>query len=154
MRRKDKELLDQKIVQEIFEKGNICRIAFSIDNKAQIVPVNYGYNDHKLYIHSAPRGSKIEWIRQNPKICFEIELPHEIITGEAACDWTTKYRSIIGHGHIRIEDHEEQKIAGLDIIMNAHGGDGTYEYNKRALGRMMILVIDIESYTAKQSGDW
>ncbi len=154
MRRHDRELSDPAIIQEIFEKADIVRIGFSIDNQAHIVPVNYGYRDHKLYIHSAGRGQKIQWIKQNNDICFEIEMPYEIITGEQACDWTTKYRSIIGRGMISVITDVERKKEGLDIIMNAHGSPGVHTYDEAALSRMLIIEIDIKSFTAKQSGDW
>ena len=66
-------------------------------------------NDNQIFIHSAKRGKKIDLIKSNPNICFEIESKHEIITGEKACDWTTKYQSIIGYGKIEILDDIESK---------------------------------------------
>jgi len=71
-----------------------------------------------------------------------------------ACNWTTKYRSIIGWGRIFIiEDHEE-KIKGLDVIMAKYGSKGRNNYSRAPLDKMVLLVIKIEKYAGKQSGDW
>ena len=112
MRRFDKLITDSQIIEKILNESSICRIGFSIDGEAHIVPVNFGYRDNKLFIHSATGGSKIDFIKKNNRVCFEMELDHEIITGKAACDWTTKYRSIIGYGDISIIDDSSQKNSG------------------------------------------
>lgn len=154
MRRSDKQVDDQNIIREILQKGNVCRIAFSVENIPYIVPVNYGYLNNRLYIHSSPKGQKIELIKQNKHICFEIECPYEIIRGELPCDWTTKYRSIIGRGIISIISETEEKKSGMDIIMRAHGGQGALTYQDRLINRMVILQIEITELSAKQSGNW
>lgn len=154
MRRLDKEITDPEILQEILNKSQVVRIAFSIDNKPHIVPLSYGYKDNKLYIHSATEGSKIEFITKNNRVCFEMELYSGIIKDELACNWTTKYRSIIGWGKISIIDNIKEKINGLDVIMEKYGGGKNHDYNHGLLEEMVLLVIEIEKLTGKQSGNW
>ncbi len=154
MRRLDKEIIDQTILDEILYNSQVVRVAFSIDNVPHIVPLSFGYFDNKLYIHSATEGSKIEMINKNNYVCFEMELHSEIMKDNIACNWTTKYRSIIGWGRISIVHDHEEKIKGLDVIMEKYRGKNKNDYNKTLLNRMVLLVIEIEKYTGKQSGDW
>ena len=49
MRRKEREITDQQIIQEIIQKSSICRIALNDGNVPYIVPLNYGYSDNALY---------------------------------------------------------------------------------------------------------
>jgi nitroimidazol reductase NimA-like FMN-containing flavoprotein (pyridoxamine 5'-phosphate oxidase superfamily) len=154
MRRFDKLITDTKIIEKILNESSICRIGFSVKGEAHIVPVNYGYKDNKIYIHSATGGSKIDFIKENDKVCFEMELEHEIIKGKVACDWTTKYRSIIGYGRISVEDDKLQKAAGLDVIMAKYGGPSKNMYHDKSLDQMVLLIIEIDSLTGKQSGKW
>ena len=154
MRRLDKEITDQTILDEILHNSQVVRVAFSIDNVPHIVPLSFGYFDNKLYIHSATEGSKIEMIRKNNYVCFEMELHSEIMKDNIACNWTTKYRSIIGWGRISIIHDHEEKIKGLDVIMEKYGGGNQNTYNKTLLDKMVLLVIEIEKYAGKQSGDW
>jgi len=154
MRRKDKELKDKEIIGQIITNSHICRIAFSNDNIPYIVPVNYGYYKNQLFIHSAKAGKKIDLIRKSPEICFEIENGVELVKGEKACDWTTKYRSVIGFGRISILESINEKIKGLDIVMAQHGKTDKSDYSEALLDNMVILKIDIREMTAKQSEDW
>jgi nitroimidazol reductase NimA-like FMN-containing flavoprotein (pyridoxamine 5'-phosphate oxidase superfamily) len=154
MRRFDKLITDTQIIDKILNESSICRIGFSIDGEAHIIPVNFGYKNDKLFIHSATGGNKIDFIKKNNRVCFELELDHEIIAGKAACDWTTKYRSIIGYGNISIINDISQKKAGLDIIMSKYGGPTTNTYSIKSLEKMVLLVIEIDTLTGKQSGEW
>lgn len=154
MRRFDKLITDAQIIEKILNESSICRIGFSINGEAHIVPVNYGYRDNKLFIHSASGGNKIDYIKRNDRVCFEMELDHEIMTGKAACDWTTKYRSIIGYGHISIINEKSEKMKGLDIIMSKYGGPIKNTYTDKSLENMVLLIIEIDTLTGKQSGKW
>ena len=141
MRRFDKLITDSQIIDKILNESSICRIGFSVDGEAHIVPVNFGYYDNKLFIHSATDGRKIDFIIKNNRVCFEMELDHEIITGKVACDWTTKYRSIIGYGDISIIDDSSQKKAGLDIIMSKYGGPPKNVYSEKAWKKWCCLLL-------------
>jgi nitroimidazol reductase NimA-like FMN-containing flavoprotein (pyridoxamine 5'-phosphate oxidase superfamily) len=154
MRRLDKEVKDEKVIREIFEDSQVLRIGFAIDGVPYIVPVNYAYADGHLCIHSAPAGNKIEMIKKNDRVCFEMELYDEIMKAEKACNWTTKYRSVIGWGTIRVSDEKDEKIRGLDLIMKKYGWKGKTVYGDGMLNNMVLLLIEIDHFTAKQSGYW
>jgi uncharacterized protein len=121
MRRKQHEITDKKIIEEILSKSEVCRIAIMDGDRPYIVPVNYGYYENAIYIHLAPLGKKIELLKINNKVCFEIEYVAEIFKSELPCDWGTKYRSVIGYGSIDFVTDFEQKKEGLDILMAQYG---------------------------------
>jgi nitroimidazol reductase NimA-like FMN-containing flavoprotein (pyridoxamine 5'-phosphate oxidase superfamily) len=154
MRRKEKEITDSEIIEQILIKSEVCRIAMIDNDQPYIVPLNYGYFDRALYIHSAPLGKKIDILKQNNKVCFEIEYSGEIIKHELSCEWSTKYRSIIGYGTIEMITDFEQKKAGLDIIMNHYGKSENNVYKDRNVDFIVILKLNIGQITGKQSGDW
>lgn len=153
MRRKDKKIEDSKIINAILTQSQICHIAFLDEEYPYVVPMNYGFKDNALYFHCATQGKKLDLIKRNNKVGFEIIQFHELIKKEKSCDWTTKYRSIMGTGKIDIITDSDQKRAGLDILMKQHGREiNTYE--DKAVKRVVVLKLAIHSITAKQSGDW
>ena len=154
MRRLDKEITDQSILDKILNDSQVLRIGFAIDNIPHIVPVNFGYSNNKFYMHSATAGSKIEMISKNSYICFEMELYDEVVKAKKSCNWTAKYRSIIGWGTIHIVEDTTEKIKGLDIIMAKYGRKENNDYTEAMLNKTVLLVIEIEKYTGKQSGSW
>ena len=62
MRRKDKEIKDKFEIETIINRAEVCRIGLSDDNMPYVIPVNYGYRNNCLYIHSASEGKKIDII--------------------------------------------------------------------------------------------
>ena len=72
------------------------------------------------------------------------------IDGEAACQWSTRFRSVIGQGTAEIIEEREAKIAGYDVIMRQFGGPvGGYE--EKLLKGSLVVRIKIENMTGKQS---
>ena len=54
MRRSDKEMKDRAWMESILRKALVCRIALCADQEPYLVPMNFGYRDGCLYLHSAP----------------------------------------------------------------------------------------------------
>jgi hypothetical protein len=65
MRRSDKEIKDPQIIQKIFKDAEVCRIALCDGEKPYLVPMNFGYSENRLYLHSATDGRKIDILRKN-----------------------------------------------------------------------------------------
>ena len=154
MRRKDKEVTDKKVIEEILTKSEFCRIAMHDDEYPYIVPLNYGYRDNTLYFHSAAEGKKIELLKMNNKVCFEIEHTAKTILNEQPAKSTTKYLTVIGFGEVEIITDTVEKKKGLDIIMSHYGNNGNNVYNQSQLNSLVILKLTINSITAKRSGNW
>lgn len=153
MRRSEKEITDKSIIESILLKSEICRLGIMDSVTPYIVPLNYGYSDGKLYFHSAVGGKKIELLKQNNRVSFEIEFASEIIKGDMPCNWTARYRSVMGTGVTEIIHDEQEIINGLNIIMS-HYGNNQKSYDSAYLKRIVIIKLTIESLSGKQSGEW
>ena len=151
MRKTKQEIKDQSVLEEILGKSIICRLAMTDGDLPYILPLYYGYEDGCMYIHSAPEGKKIDLLRQDKRVCFEVEDTLEIITGDQACDWTTSYRSVVGYGTVEILSDEQSKQKGLEVIMEQHGAPELKEFKPKNLNRMVILRLRITSMTGKHS---
>ncbi len=152
MRKKDKEITDRGEIEKIISSNKICRIALSDNNSPYIVPMNYGYKENKIFLHTGKTGKKIDIIKKNNKVCFEITDSAEITQAERACDFSTKYRCVIGFGTIKIVDDLNKKKEALQIIMNQHTNKNDWQFPDKIVSKTMILKIEIESITGKKSG--
>lgn len=151
MRRKEKEISDRKEIVEIIRKAQTCRIGLCDDGQSYVFPVNYGYKDGFLYFHSAQEGRKIEIIKKNPKVCFQMDVNQEIIQAENACDWSVRYRSVMGFGKAEFVNSLEEKKEALDTIM-FHYSSREYIFTEACLNSVCIVRIRIDKMTGKQSG--
>jgi nitroimidazol reductase NimA-like FMN-containing flavoprotein (pyridoxamine 5'-phosphate oxidase superfamily) len=151
LRRKEKEISDKKEIVEIVRKAQTCRIGLCDDDQPYVFPVNCGYKEGFLYFHSAQEGRKIEIIKKNPKVCFQMDVDQEIIPAEKACDWSIRYRSVMGFGNAEFVNSPEEKKEALDTIM-LHYSSREYMFTESSLNSVCIVRICIDKMTGKQSG--
>jgi len=154
MRRNDKEIKDKNIIKWILNEATVCRIALCDENNPYIVPMNFGFKNNYIYLHSAREGLKIDIIKKNNNVCFEADIETEISSSDSPCNWGMKYYSVIGFGKAHfIEDNGEKEDA-LNIIMQkySHKSDKLFEYSKPALDKTAAIKVEIESLTGKKSG--
>src|SRR5665648_460877 len=121
MRRNDKEITEQKALDEIMKKAQVCRLGVSYEGMAYIIPMSFGYEDRELYFHSGLEGLKLMILKENPKACFEVEIDTQVIPSEHGCNWTMRYQSIIGFGEVEFIEDLGGKRKALQIIMQQYG---------------------------------
>jgi nitroimidazol reductase NimA-like FMN-containing flavoprotein (pyridoxamine 5'-phosphate oxidase superfamily) len=152
MRRKERAISDNDIIEEIIMKADVCRIAIANNNIPYIVTMNFGYlggADKLIYFHCANEGRKLEMIRKNSLVCFQMDVDHEISKGEKGCDWGMKYKSVVGYGDISIITDYETKKTGLTCIMSHYGGDKEFLFDGDMIIKTTILRLDIKEIIGK-----
>lgn len=152
MRRSEKEIKDRAELEQILRTNSICRLGMVHEGIPYIVPMNYGYSDGAIYMHSAREGRKIDILRADNYVCFEIEGVSKLVEAEKACSWTTHYTTIIGYGHVELIDDPAGKRQGLTVLMSQYSDRTDWDFPDRQLDRVLVLRLDIESMTGKKSG--
>ena len=132
-------------------RAMVCRIAMCDGQTPYMVSMCFGYAGDCLYLHCASEGKKIDILKRNPRVCFEVDVDQEPVRGAQPCEWSLRYRSVIGFGNAVFVEESEEKKRALDLLMEQFGGEAS-SYPENALGRVTILRIDIESLTGKQAG--
>lgn len=145
---------DRETLQLILDNSDVCRIALHDTPFPYIVPLNYGYTwDDQLvfYFHCAPEGRKLNCIRHDNHVCFEIDTGHELIQHEHACNWGMHYKSIIGNGLIEIIDNPDEKRIGLDLLMKHYMFKGEHiNYDEHIFKHTVVLKMSVTEFTGKQ----
>jgi len=151
MRRKEREIKDIALIEEIIRKAQVCRLALSENDRPYIVPLCFGYKDKALYFHTAREGKKLRILKKNNNVCFEIDIGQELVKGKKACSCSMKYRSVIGFGKVELIEEIELKRKALNIIMQNYL-EGFFKYPDEAVNNTAIIKVNIESMTGKQLG--
>jgi nitroimidazol reductase NimA-like FMN-containing flavoprotein (pyridoxamine 5'-phosphate oxidase superfamily) len=154
MRRKDREISNKTLIDEIIAASDVCRIAFADENTPYIVTLNFGYSGGEkpcLFFHCATEGRKIEMMKKNNKVCFQMDNGHRMYRGEKGCDWGMKYKSVVGYGILKTVENESERKTALDLIMQHYGGKGKFDYDPVVFSRTKVLKLEISEITAKQA---
>jgi len=147
----EKEIFKVSAIEAIIKKALICRLGLSDGENPYIVPLSFGYKDKTLYFHSAAKGKKIDIIRKNPRVCFEIEINSEIIKAEGACKWGMRYQSVIGYGKAVLLQNTDEKREALKVIMSQYS-DRQYHFVDKEIQKAAVIKLEIGDMTGKQSG--
>ena len=149
MRKADREIRDRAAVWAIMAEALVCRIGLSDDRAPYVVPMNFGLGENCLYLHCAKEGRKLDILRKNDRVCFEMDLLREIRKGLQACGWGARYDSVIGIGRAVFVADPAEKRAALDRIMDHYGAEGPFFYPDETLAQTVVIRIDIESISGK-----
>lgn len=152
MRKSEREIKDRQEMEAIIRQAQVCRVAFSENDSPYIVPMDFGYQDNCLYFHGATAGRKLDIIRQNNKVCFEMDIDHQMVKPAGRpCGWSARYRSVIGFGHAFVVTDIQEKRAALNIVTRHYDGDW-YDFSEEELEKVGIIKIVISSLTGKKAG--
>jgi len=153
MRRKDKEITDKKEIEQILKEALVCRLGLIDGKTPYIVPMNFAYRDNTIYFHSSAAGRKIDILKQNPEVCFEIDIPFNVVTSEKACNWTMGYRSVMGSGKAVFIENTDKKEKALNIIMEHYSENDKWNFDSKMVESIAVFKIEIEYISAKKSGN-
>ncbi len=117
MRRKDREITSLEEIEEIIRSCKICHIAMTHDGEPYLVPMSYGYEINggrlTLYLHSAREGKKLDILRQNNRVCFEISREGGLVYSNSPCGCGVLYASVIGDGEVVFINDGDEKCEAL-----------------------------------------
>ena len=152
MTRRERQVTDIDEIIKILDKSKVLHLGMVDGDEPYVVPMNYGYimEDGKLtiYLHGANRGRKLDLIRANPKVFFEMCCDIVPFEGDVACKYGITYASVMGRGVAEIvEDVEEKKLA-LSVLMKTQTGKD-FEFEDKMAEVVGVIRIDVLEYTAK-----
>jgi hypothetical protein len=150
MRRNEKLISELTEINGILAKGEVIRVAMVDKGEPYLVPMSYGVNDGMIYLHCAKEGRKINVLRANPNVCFEVAVDKSLFKNEQSCGWTYHFRSVIGKGKVVFVEDPAEKLVGLNAIMEQYGSIEN-SFPDKAVDKTLVLRIDIEEITGKQS---
>lgn len=155
MRRSEREIIGFDEIIEVIKKCEVLHLGMVDQNKPYIVPLNFGYlvenGKLKFYLHSAKEGRKVDLMKRNPQVCFEMESLIKLSKSEIPCKWTTYYESIMGEGKIHFINEPDMKQQAMACIMKCNGYEGKMEFPLQMLERTQLFELEVEAMTGKRN---
>ena len=150
MRRKDKEVTSREWMMEVLEKGIWMELAMSgKDGWPYVVPLNYGFGKDFIIVHGARECKKIDLLRENDKVAFNVAIDTEVIRDENdPSEFSMKYRSVSGLGTAKFIEDAEEKREALKIIMEHYHGPKE-PITEGMLKATAVIKISITEITGK-----
>lgn len=141
---------DAEDMEKILERALVGRLGLAADAEPYVVPLNYVYDNGRIYFHTGLEGRKLEIMQKNPRVCFEVDEPLEVVPHEQGCLFTMYYRSVILWGTVRILDDNAEKMTAIKLLLAKYGAGKEYESPpEHALAIVTVCEITVEEMTGK-----
>jgi hypothetical protein len=152
------EIKSKEKIIEFLSSQQTGRIS-SIDENGfpQIIPMNFVFINDAVYIHSHIRGEKLDNIRRNQKVGFEVDKSLEFLpsyfsdpTDASLAD--TLYISVVIKGNASVVSDKEEKTNALNGLMKKYQPEGKYDPIKPdmdVLKEVEVIKIIPESLRGK-----
>ena len=152
MTKRELQVTDPHQIRDILDTAKVLHLGLCVDNEPYVVPMNYGYimegETLVLYLHSAVQGKKLDMIRANPRVFFELDCDRMPFEGEKPCQYGLVYSSVMGRGTACIVEDVEEKIRAMTMLMKTQTGKD-FSFNDRLVSIVSVIRIDVTEYTAK-----
>ncbi|SVE17808.1 uncharacterized protein METZ01_LOCUS470662, partial [marine metagenome] len=141
------EIKSKEKIIEFLSSQQTGRIS-SIDEDGypQIIPMNFVFISDVIYMHSHVRGEKLDNIRRNQKVGFEVDknlefLPSYFSDPTDASLADTLYISVVIKGNASIVSDKEEKTTALNGLMKKYQPEGGYEPIKPEMDVLDEVVV-------------
>lgn len=153
------EIKSKEKIKEFLNQEHVGRIA-SIDKNGfpQIIPMNFVFLNDAIYMHSHTKGEKLDNIKKNQKVGFEVDrelefLPSYFEDPNDASLADTLYISVVIKGTGKIVEDKKEKTLALNGLLKKYQPEGFYEPIKpqmQVLDEVAIIkVTPTESFRGK-----
>lgn len=153
LRRKEKEIKDQAVLDALLLEQRYVTLAMCKDNAPYLVTLSYGYDAAKrcFYFHCARDGKKMDYLQANPNVWGEViaDLGYK----DGACDHA--FRSVHFKGTVAFIEDIEEKRAALDIMVDQlesiPDAVKQAQFTPARIKGVTVGRIDIEEMTGKEN---
>ncbi len=149
MRRADRTLTREQ-TEDLLMTAQVARIAMAVEGEPYVVPVNYFYHEGKVYVHAALTGRKLEMIKANSRVCFEVDEMIEVKPGERACEYGAYFRSVIAYGHASLMAEGQDKVAVLNALTKRYAPHAHFDLVTEDDARHVAVIrIELDEISGK-----
>lgn len=145
---------DKETIEEVINQSEVCYVGVvTPSSKPYVIPMNFGYQNGVIYLHSAPAGNVITYLESNPEICITFSINHALAFQhpQVACSYRMKSKSVLATGRVQFVEEMEKKREALDIIMGQYS-DKKFVYGDPAVKNVKIWKVQVEEFSCKEFG--
>ena len=147
---KEKSWMTEQEVKKLLSSAWVGRLGLSVEDEPYVVPVNFCYMDEKIFIHGRADGRKIDYVKRNPKVCFEVD----------ECNLDGSWVSVVVFGHAKVSNEPDLRLKVMKELSQKLVRQRPHDVRARRPVRMerlakssvYICEIEIEQMSGRMGG--
>jgi len=148
---------DHATVFAILDRGLVAHVAFVHEGRPVVIPMAYGRDGDRLFLHGARKG-RITTAAEGEPVSVGVTLVDGIVVARSLFDSSMNYRAVVIHGHAFELNDDAERMHALRCIVE-HNMPGRWDEvrppSAQELKATTVLEVAIESASAKvrEGGD-
>ncbi len=147
-------LEEKERIEQVIRSCSICFVGMAdSEGNPYVLPMNFGYEEGVIWLHSAQEGHSISILEKNPRVCITFCTNPELKwqDEQVACSYRMLADSILCRGRVQFEEVDEVKVKALHSIMRQYS-DREFSYSAPAVRNVKIWKVEVEELSAREFG--
>jgi nitroimidazol reductase NimA-like FMN-containing flavoprotein (pyridoxamine 5'-phosphate oxidase superfamily) len=140
--------------EKVIADAKICFVGLAdTDGTPYVLPMNFGYSNGVIYLHSAPEGTHLAVLERNNRVCITFCIGDELVyqNEEVACSYRMRSDSTVCRGRVEFIEDLTEKTDVMHIMMSKYT-DREFAYSMPSIKNVKVWKIEIESFSSKSFG--
>lgn len=149
-----RSIAEKKEILQVITACQFCQVAMvDPEGLPYLLPMNFGFSDDIIYLHSAQKGKKIDILKQRPDVCVNFTTDHQLRyqSEQVACSWSMKYRSVLCYGKVHFLKDSDEKVHALNMIMRNYS-DRAFSYNAPSIQEVNCWIVPVDRFEGRVYG--
>ena len=145
---------DKEEIENIINQCDICFVGITeTDGTPYVIPMNFGYIDGEIVLHSAPEGKHLRLLEINNRICITFCTDRKLAFQhpDVACSYSMTSKSVVCKGSVSFVEDLTEKEKMMNSLMSKFS-QRTFKYSTPALRNVVVWKVSIDEMTAKSFG--
>ncbi len=143
-----------EFIEKVIKSCNVCFVGMADEEGTPyVLPMNFGYKEKTVILHSAPDGRKIDMLNRNKKVSIVFSTDSELVYQhkQVACSYRARSTSVMISGEVEFIEDDEGKREALDILMENYSVDN-FGYSNPAIRNVKVWRVKAETMTCREFG--
>ncbi|MGH7659604.1 MAG: pyridoxamine 5'-phosphate oxidase family protein [Vulcanimicrobiaceae bacterium] len=136
----------------ILDEGTIAHVGFVHDGIPVVIPTAYGREGNRLYLHGSAAAQWCKAGTEGPGVCVTVTLFDGFVLARSTFKHSMNYRSVVVFGNARLVTDREEKLRGLECIVEHLIPGRSREArspNENELQATSVLALALDEASAK-----
>ena len=143
---------DVEKINTILDAGFVGYVSYIYDNKAITLPMAYGREANKIYLHGSQANRMLLALLEAKEASMTVMHLDALVLARSGFHHSVNYRSATIFGTAKNVEDVTEKNAALKCFMEhmmPGRWDGVREMNQEEFNRTLVVAIEIETASAK-----
>lgn len=151
-RHPERGVYEAETIRAILDEGMVAHIGFLSQGAPVVIPTAYGRDGDTLYLHGSAASAWCKLSAGGAPVCVTVTLFDGLVLARSTFKHSMNYRSVVIFGSARLVTEREEKLRGLECIVEHLVPGRSKEArspNETELTATSVIALSLDESSAK-----